>query len=112
MINSSTWGLLIKANAWQLMNEWLDAWQTAVIRMETGITFVSSVPSNMSSNEHTSNSEQQLAFSSRPIAGLADCVNYCTPEFTFFLHFTRFFLGVGVISYCPFGLMVKVSFSP
>lgn len=60
VINSSTWGLLIKANAWQLMNEWMDAWQTAVIRMETGITFVSSVPSNMSSNEHTSNSEQQL----------------------------------------------------
>ena len=30
VINSSTWGLL-KANAWQLMNEWMDAWQTAVI---------------------------------------------------------------------------------
>lgn len=30
-MNSSTWDLLIKANAWQLMNEWMDAWQTAVI---------------------------------------------------------------------------------
>ena len=82
--------------------------------METGITFVSSVPSNTSSNEHTSNSEQQLAFSSRPIVGLEDCVNYDTPEFLLLFSYTLlgFFLGVGVISHCPFGLMVKVSFSP
>lgn len=80
VINSSTWDLLIKANAWQLMNKWMDAWQTAVIWMETGIKFVSSVPSN-SSNEYTSHSKQRLAFSSRPIVGLADCVNCYTPEF-------------------------------
>ena len=56
--------------------------------METGITFVSSVPSNTSSSEHTSNSEQQLAFSSRPIVGLADCVNYDTPEFLLLFSYT------------------------
>lgn len=91
------------------MNECLTR---AVICMETSIKFVSSIPCNKSSSEYMGDSRQQLTFSSRPIADLAGCLNYYSPELFYFLPtLLLLFLDVEVISWCSFCLEVKVSSS-
>lgn len=54
---------------------------------------------NKSSSEYMGDSRQQLTFSSRPIADLAGCLNYYSPELFYFLPtLLLLFLDVEVIS--------------